>query len=84
MQNHSLVSLQTEQVNHLDDSQKGEVVHTGRFKLGAKFEGIRGVQSMGMGDDIAMLPTRVHCCQSEVVDENNLRSFKRLFNDMMI
>ena len=34
MQNCSLVSLWTEQVNHLDDSEKGEIMHTRRFDLG--------------------------------------------------
>ena len=41
-QNCSLMSLRTEQANHLNDSQKGEIVHTRRFNLGVKSKGIRG------------------------------------------
>ena len=42
------------------------------------------VGGIEMGGTITTPPKRVHCHQSEVGDENNLRVFEQLFDDTVI
>ena len=57
-------------------------------KVGVNFVAMErvqgGIQSMGMGGNIAMPPKNVCCHRSEACDENILKSCESLFDDTMI